>query len=90
MMVVECPDRGRLLLGEESLQIVANVAPGTIVCRWECPCGADHVALTGRHAPRDRCQNEAMLNRVLERLTTSVYDTATSQPSNAISVGLIL
>lgn len=53
MMLGECPGRGRMLIGTESVRALVNVEPGVIVVWWDCPCGEDHLTTSGRRAAAD-------------------------------------
>lgn len=71
MMVVECPEQGRTLIGYRRLLAVVTVVPGVIVVHWRCPCGAEHLAATGQLAERDPARGAAAVAAVAARLAAA-------------------
>lgn len=48
MFLGNCPTKGGLLIGNESIRALINIEPGVIVMRWQCPCGDEHFTAYGR------------------------------------------
>jgi hypothetical protein len=71
MMVVECPEQGRTLIGYRRLLAVVTVVPGVIVVHWRCPCGDEHLAATGQVAERDPARGAAAVAAVRARLAVA-------------------
>jgi len=68
MMVVDCPEQGRTIIGYRRLLALVTVVPGVIVVHWRCPCGQEHLAATGQLAERDPARAAAAVAAVGARL----------------------
>jgi hypothetical protein len=68
MIVVDCPTRGRILIGYSQLLALVNHEPGVIVVGWSCRCGDKHAAVTGRVGSADPTRAAAALATVKQRL----------------------
>lgn len=68
MFVGNCPARGRMLMGNESIRGLVNIEPGVIVTRWACPCGQTHLTAGGSVASRDARKAAAAVDAVRRSL----------------------
>lgn len=77
MFAGNCPTKGRLLLGLESVRALFTIEQGVIVMCWECPCGQDHLTPFGRRVQADPNTASAATRAAREYLS--------SQPSSAVA-----